>query len=142
MSGHGGNQSEAHNQVVGAIRQYMAWSKAWHLKVLGGPLQRAGIPDILACWPPDGRLVAVEVKTGRGALSRGQREEMNALVRAGALVVRASTVDDLEEVLIKRGIIQVPLLVSRAQAAAWLREGGRTGAAALYLPDPEEPPTG
>ena len=46
----GADHTERHNQVVQAIRQYMAWSKAWNLKVAGGVFQRKGIPDILACW--------------------------------------------------------------------------------------------
>jgi VRR-NUC domain len=113
------DHTEHHNQVVQAIRQYMEWSKAWNLKVAGGMFQRKGIPDILACWPPKGRLVAVEVKTGKGLLTPEQRDEMTALARAGAVVVLASSVDDLEEVLIKQEIISAPLVVSPQQALRW-----------------------
>lgn len=115
---------DRHTLVVQAVRQYMAWSKAWSLKVAGGMYQRKGIPDILACWPPYGRLVAVEVKTGTARLSTEQEEEMAGLALAGAVCVVAHEVEDVEESLIKLGVIEEPLLVSRAQARQWLREVG------------------
>lgn len=117
----GADHTELHNQVVQAIRQYMEWSKAWSLKVAGGMYQRKGIPDILACWPPYGRMVAVEVKTGSAVLTTEQADEMAKLAASGAVVVLASSVDDLEEALIKHEVIFVPLVVTPQQAQAWRR---------------------
>jgi VRR-NUC domain-containing protein len=119
MSSQGGDQGALHTQVVQAIRQYLDWCKAWNLKVVGGSYQRKGIPDILACWRPTGRLVAVEVKTGQGRLSAAQEHEMDALAQSGAVCIVAASIDDVEEVLIKLGLLSEPLVVSRAQAAQW-----------------------
>lgn len=123
------DHTETHNAVIAAIRQYMAWSKAWSLKVAGGAFQRPGVPDILACWPPTGRLVAVEVKTGRGKLTEKQREELGALALGGAVCVVAASVDDLERALLKSGLIKNPLVVSERQAATWRAEQGFSGLA-------------
>jgi hypothetical protein len=115
----GADHTEVHNQVVQAVRQYMAWSKAWSLKVAGGMYQRKGIPDIIACWPPSGRMVAVEVKTGTAVLTKEQKEELDALALAGAVCAVVSSVDQLEQVLIKQEVIFVPLVVSPQQALEW-----------------------
>jgi VRR-NUC domain-containing protein len=119
MSSQGGDHGEAHTQVVQAIRQYFDWCKAWNLKVVGGAYQRRGVPDILACWPDGGRLIAVEVKTGKGRLTADQETELAALLKSGAVCIVASSVDDVEEVLIKLELLTEPLVVSREQAAAW-----------------------
>lgn len=119
-----------HTEVVRAIRQYMDWSKAWNLKVVGGAYQRRGVPDILACWPPTGRLVAVEVKTGAGRLTPEQAQELNRLTRSGAVCIVARDVEQVEEVLIKLAIITTPLLVSPQQAMSWWE--GRSSLEAMW----------
>ena len=62
-------------------------------------------PDVTACLPPDGVLLAVEVKAGKDKLRPGQARTLHSLYMAGALVCVARSVDDLIETL-KKGSIR------------------------------------
>jgi len=50
-----------------AIVRYLQKRGAWVARIRGTWGQRKGLPDILACW--QGRLIAIEVKTGKGRLT-------------------------------------------------------------------------
>jgi hypothetical protein len=65
------------SHVVEAIRKAIVrrWPDAWTLKVVGGPYQESGIPDLLCCV--NGRMVGLEVKYERPGES-----EQHALARA------------------------------------------------------------
>lgn len=65
----------------------------WTLKVHGGPMQKAGIPDVLAVL--DGQLWAFEVKARDGVVSRLQRKRMDELEKAGAYVFVVRSVGEL-----------------------------------------------
>lgn len=66
----------------------------WVLKVHGGPMQKAGIPDVLAAL--DGQLWAFEVKARRdGVVSRLQRKRMDELEKAGAYAFVVCSVAEL-----------------------------------------------
>lgn len=58
---------------------------------------RTGWPDITACLPPDGTLLAIECKSARGKLRPEQVETIAQLQDAGALTVVARSVEDVTE---------------------------------------------
>lgn len=121
----GGDNTTEHQAVVFACRLYLYARSAWFLKVAGGYFQRAGIPDLLACLPPAGRLVAVEVKTGGAVLTTTQAEERLDLMEAGALYVLAHGVQDLEDALVEAGIVNDRILVDSAMPDTWAARHGR-----------------
>jgi Holliday junction resolvase len=69
----------------------------WVFKVHGGGLQKAGIPDVLACRA--GRLYAFEVKRPGFSASRLQLKRIRELEAAGAVVAVVSSVEDVLEAL-------------------------------------------
>ena len=93
----GGNRGIAHTALVRLITDYLEVQGAWVLKVAGGLGQRAGVPDLLSYL--QGRLVAIEAKTGSAVLSTSQQRERVALERAGAVFVEARTLEDVVEAL-------------------------------------------
>jgi len=97
-------QGARHSEVVKCIRQYLDVRGAWSMKVLGGMGQRRGVPDILAVM--QGRMIAVEVKTGAAVLSRWQLFERQGLEAAGAVYILASTVEHVEDALLAAGLIE------------------------------------
>ena len=77
------------------IVRYLQKRGAWVARLRGTWGQRKGLPDILACW--QGRLIAIEVKTGRGRLTPEQRREHEALRAAGAVVIVGDAVQVVQE---------------------------------------------
>jgi hypothetical protein len=100
-----------HQALVAAARAYLTWSGAWTFKVLGGLGQQPGVPDLLAAFPPDGRLVAVECKTGAGRLTTAQCEEKASMEAAGVVYVLCRELEDLEGALIRSGLVARPRLL-------------------------------
>jgi hypothetical protein len=111
----GTNRSANHTALAGQVSEYLALHGAWVYRVHGHLGGRRGVPDVLACFPAlmldgphagalMGYLVAVEVKTGRGALTRDQVRERDALRQAGAVWVEVRTLDDLEDALLAAGL--------------------------------------
>ena len=84
-----GNANAAH------LTRYLQKRGAWVARIRGTWGQRKGLPDILACW--QGRLIAVEVKTGKGRLTPEQRREHEALRTAGAVVLVGNAVQVVQE---------------------------------------------
>lgn len=88
-------------RLVREIRKALLkqWPGSWIVKIHGGPMQQAGIPDLLCCV--EGRFVALEVKlpTGNHPVSRLQAAQLERIDRAGgiAYVVR-SPAEALERV--------------------------------------------
>ena len=56
---------------------------------------RRGWPDVTACLPPDGTLLAIECKSVRGRLRPEQVETIAQLEDAGALTVVARSLEDV-----------------------------------------------
>lgn len=75
-------------KIIKALKQHGYWV----LKVHGGPMQKSGIPDILACR--NGRLLAIEVKRPGGRVTAIQRKRLAELEAAGADVVVITSVDE------------------------------------------------
>ena len=96
----GGDQSARHRAVVRAVRD-AAPSVGWVLWPIGqtsGPTRRPvvpqGFPDLIGC-NLSGTLVGVEVKTGKGKLTKAQmwwREEF--IVHREVIHLVVSSVDD------------------------------------------------
>ncbi len=78
------DQHSAHRNHCQAVVRFLQKQGAWVIRLRAGWGMRRGLPDILACY--EGRLIAVEVKTGRGRLSPHQQAELDRLREAGAVV--------------------------------------------------------
>ena len=63
---------------------------------------RRGWPDITACLPPDGTLLAIECKSARGRLRPEQVETIAQLEDAGALTVVARSLEDVTDLIAER----------------------------------------
>lgn len=105
MNGQPKGSTQAHSALCRTIVEYLQVRRAWVFRVLGGVGQRPGVPDILACLPPSGRLVAIDAKTGRARLSARQEGQKEALEAAGAIFVVARSLDDVEEALLAAGLV-------------------------------------
>ena len=84
-----------HSQHAQAIVRYLQKRGAWTTRIRAGWGMRKGLPDILACW--QGKLLAIEVKTGRGRLTPHQRAELDSLRCAGAVVLVGSAEEVIRE---------------------------------------------
>lgn len=56
---------------------------------------RRGWPDVTACLPPDGTLLAIEVKSAKGKLRLDQEAVLAQLEAAGAVVVVARSLEEV-----------------------------------------------
>jgi hypothetical protein len=83
------------------VRHLKALQKAgaplWFAKLHGGPMQRAGLPDLIVLI--DGRLLAIEVKRPGGKASALQAHTLSAMERAGASSVVACSVGDVSRLI-------------------------------------------
>lgn len=79
------------------VIRFLAEQRIWHVKVWGGGMQRAGIPDILACV--NGWFVAIELKTEIGRTSPLQDYNLDGIRKSNghALVLRPSGFDDFKK---------------------------------------------
>lgn len=59
----------------------------------------AGVPDILICFPPDGRLVACELKRKDGVVSKIQQATLDRIEKAGGLALVVRSLEELKSVL-------------------------------------------
>ena len=84
-----------HTLHARTIVRYLQKRGAWVARIRGTWGQRKGLPDILACW--QGRLIAIEVKTGKGRLSPEQKREHEALRTAGAVVLVGNAVEVIHQ---------------------------------------------
>ncbi len=87
------DQHSAHRRHCQAVVRFLQKQGAWVVRLRAGWGMRRGLPDILACYR--GRLIAVEVKTGRGRLTPHQQAELDRLRSAGA-VVCVGTADEVQ----------------------------------------------
>ena len=72
--------------------------KLWWIKVHGGPLQRAGTPDLLLCL--NGQFVGVEVKTDDGKVSRIQKHTMKQINDANGWTCVCRSVEELDRIVL------------------------------------------
>ncbi len=78
--------------ITRAIMKRLRSEGAWIMKVHGSAYQTAGIPDIIGCY--NGRMFAIEVKAPGKRPTLLQQETMMDLVRHGAAVGVATSVDE------------------------------------------------
>jgi len=92
--------------ITAAILDYLQLRGAFVFKVWGGPVQRPGLPDIIACLK--GRFMAIEVKVPQPLstpkqverfLSPAQRRQLDAIARAGGTALVITDVFDLIRLL-------------------------------------------
>lgn len=81
-------------QIIAELKRHGFWV----FKVHGGPMQKAGVPDILACR--DGRLLAIEVKRPGGHVTAIQKKRLAELEAAGASVAVVTSVDEVRSLLL------------------------------------------
>lgn len=72
------------------------------LKLMG---MRPGVSDLCFCLPPNGRLAALELKSGTGRLSAEQRHFGDDVVACGGLFATANTPEAVTEILREWGAI-------------------------------------
>ena len=116
-------QPEAAIQKV--ILHYLALRKipAWRMnsgayKSITGTFIRygnKGMADIIAILPPDGRWLAIEVKSEKGYLTEAQRDFALTIEKAGGISMVARSVEDVckyivnrQSPLIKKGLLKYP----------------------------------
>lgn len=80
-------------QFENRIKKYLKDHGAWFLKTWSNGVQRAGVPDLLACYK--GKFIAIEVKAENGRASELQRYEVEQIRKAGgiAMILKPSEFD-------------------------------------------------
>nr|DAN59966.1 MAG TPA: Nuclease [Caudoviricetes sp.] len=85
-------------QVENQIKKWLEQNKHWHFKVHGGPFQKVGVPDIVACIK--GKFVAIEVKRPNGGVvSKLQQVQMEQIKACGGVVGVARSLDEFIQIL-------------------------------------------
>lgn len=95
-----GEEKKVENQ----IKRYLDKLGAYHIKIHGSAYMPAGTPDILACLK--GRFVAIEVKRSKGGVVSALQEfKIKQIKNAGGVAFDARSVEDVEKVLKKEGLL-------------------------------------
>ena len=84
-------------QITGAIRQLLKTLGIFHWKVHQGLGCVPGVPDIIGIY--QGRMLGIDIKTERGAVSDHQQGFLEAINREGGIGFVARSVDDVIEKL-------------------------------------------
>lgn len=106
------NESGLVAEITKAVKA--RWPRAWVFKVVGGPYQMNGVPDLLICV--EGILIGAEAKflrpgespdSARGRVTQLQRLQIKLINQAGGMagVVMSveDTIDLIERALAHRG---------------------------------------
>ena len=78
------------------IRDVLNHARIYHWKSWQGAMSNPGIADILGIMP-DGRMLAIEVKSPKGQLSDAQTLFLSEIKLRGGVVVCARSVEDVIE---------------------------------------------
>ncbi|WP_338998297.1 VRR-NUC domain-containing protein [Fusobacterium animalis] len=85
-------------QVENQIKKWLEENNHWYFKVHGGPFQKVGVPDIVACIK--GKFVAIEVKRPNGGVvSKLQQVQMEQIKACGGVVGVARSLDEFIQIL-------------------------------------------
>lgn len=109
-----------HAALLRLVTDYLSClPHCWYAKIAGGPLQRPGLPDLIAAIGPvdltaghvqhAAEFVAIELKTGSAVLTATQQRERERIERAGGLYILAHSVDEVEAALVGAGLAR-PIL--------------------------------
>jgi hypothetical protein len=111
------SQTQPEHKIKKAILQWLNFQGILALPIKNGATYDAksgayranssvkGIPDILGCVPYSGRMLAIEVKTPTGRVSKEQQTLIDEINRRGGLAFVARSVDDVKKVLAEEKII-------------------------------------
>jgi hypothetical protein len=92
------------SDITKQIRDYLNLRHIFHWKAWQGLGSKRGVADIIGLLP-DGRFLAIEVKTPQGKLSPYQKEFLNEILNNNGLAIFAQSIDDVMkciEPIIKR----------------------------------------
>lgn len=85
-------------QVENQIKKWLEQNNHWYFKVHGGPFQKVGVPDIVACIK--GKFVAIEVKRSNGGIvSELQKAQMQKIKTCGGVVGVAHSIEEFLQIL-------------------------------------------
>ena len=102
------DNTQLHTALCKTIHDYVFYSGGWCKKMLGTLGMRRGLADIdgFLCDPATKRPIAfyIEVKTGKGELSKDQRTIRDEIVARGGLYIEAHSVDDVEDRFVSEGL--------------------------------------
>ena len=84
------------NIVTELVREYLKKAGIWHFKHWSGKYSMLGISDLLGVLP-DGRFLAIEVKTKGKKASKDQREFLDAINRNNGVGIVVDSLEDLIE---------------------------------------------
>ena len=86
--------AQSEKQVENHIKKWLTDNNYWHFKVHGGPFQRAGVPDIIACI--NGRFVGIEVKRPKGGRTSAIQEyNIDGITQSGGIAFVATSVAEV-----------------------------------------------
>lgn len=91
-------------QVENQIKKWLEQHGYWYFKVHGGPFQKVGVPDIIACI--NGKFVAIEVKRSDGGIvSELQKAQIQKIKDSGGLVGVAHNMEEFWQILKDGGLL-------------------------------------
>ena len=114
----GATQSELHQALVVAIRDYIRVRRGFCLKYFAGGIgAKKGMPDFLVALPipgsPLAAFVGIEAKTGAAVLNDDQVKVRAELEAAHVLYLVVHSPEELEASLMQAGLIDAPALTAR-----------------------------
>lgn len=88
-------------QFENQVKKFLKEHGAWFVKTWGGGYQRAGLPDIIACYK--GKFLGIELKAENGRASELQKHEIETIRMAGGvgIILKPSGFDDFKKFLLK-----------------------------------------
>jgi Holliday junction resolvase len=75
--------AERERDIVAAVKAYLDQVGAYYIRLVGGPMLRHGLPDLVIC--AGGRFIALELKSTGRKPTRKQLEELYAVNSAGGI---------------------------------------------------------
>jgi hypothetical protein len=88
------DREKTEKEITSEIRGYLNFKGIFHWKVWQGPMSKGGISDILGILP-QGKLLAIEVKTRKGKASPNQQAFIEIIKNRGGVAFIARSVDDV-----------------------------------------------
>lgn len=96
------NNNREHSALCRAIREYLSWKGAFVWPVVQGMGTYPGVADIVGVLK-GGRIIAVEVKTGKGQLTGKQRAFLDNIEERGGVAICARSLVDVETAMRMEG---------------------------------------
>jgi len=74
---------ERERDIVAAVKAYLDQVGAYYIRLVGGPMLRHGLPDLVIC--AEGRFIALELKSTGRKPTHKQLKELDAVNSAGGI---------------------------------------------------------